>query len=316
MKPVIYSFTDFKPDQVARLRASAPNYDFILAQDSPLIPTERLIGVIGWKRALNQTLLSAPDLRWIQTISAGVDYLPWPEIDRRKILVSNGSGIHAQVITEHVLGIILGYERGLFGYQRAQREHQWLTNQFEPDDVAGKKLLIFGAGHIGRQLARQATALGLHVSGVNTRGEQQTDFEQMYTLTTVKKALVDFDIIVNILPLTPATTGYFNAAFFADLGSQAVFINVGRGRSVVTTDLVAALKRHQFSFAAADVFEQEPLTKDSPLWDVPNLMITPHVAGQVPHFRQKLFAIVQPNLAQFASKGTLLINQVDPQRGY
>lgn len=316
MKPVIYSFTNFKPDQVAQLQDSAPQFEIVLAQDSPLIPQDRLLGVIGWKKELSQTLLAAPHLKWIQSISAGVDYLPWPEINARHILVSNGSGIHAQVITEHVLAIILGYERGLFGYARAQREHQWLTNEFEPDDVAGKSLLIFGAGHIGQQLAQQATALGLHVSGVNTRGEARPNFEAMYTLSTVTSAIASFDFVVNIMPLTSATTGYFDQAFFSQMAPRAVFINVGRGPSVVINDLAAALQAGQLSFASADVFGTEPLPSSSQLWDLPNFLITPHIAGQVPHFRQKLFAIVQPNLASFAATGQLSVNQVDPRQGY
>lgn len=315
-KPVIYSFIDFKPEQQAQLRKIAPDYELVLASEQPEIPSQELAIVIGWRKDRAAEILAAPNLAWVQSISAGVDYLPLAEFAQRHILVSNGSGIHVNVISEHVLGVMLGRSRGLFAYQKDQAQQQWLPGSVPLTDLNDEKLLIFGAGHIGQMLAKRASALGITVYGVNTAGESRPGFQKMYTQETVGPAIKAATTIVNIMPLTPTTKYYFNRDFFAKMNPQASFINVGRGASVKTTDLVAALQAKQLAFAALDVFESEPLANTSPLWQMANVLITPHIAGQVPHFRQKLLQIVAPNLTSFVQEQQLTVNEIKPGHFY
>lgn len=315
-KPIIYSFVDFKPEQQAQLRKIAPHYDLVLASEQPEIPTEQLTIVIGWQKQRAAEIMAAPHLAWVQSISAGVDYLPLAELAQRQILVSNGSGIHVNVISEHVLGVMLGRSRGLFAYQKDQAQQQWLPGSVPLTDLSDEKLLIFGAGHIGQMLAKRASALGVTVYGVNTAGEARPGFQKMFTQQTVAPAIKAATTIVNIMPLTPSTKYYFNQEFFAQMNPQASFINVGRGASVKTSDLITALQEKQLAFAALDVFEQEPLVATSPLWQMPNVLITPHIAGQVPHFRQKLLQIVAPNLTSFVEQHQLNVNEIKPGHFY
>ncbi len=154
-----------------------------------------------------------------------------------------------------------------------------------------EKILIIGTGHIGKMIAKKVKALDMICYGINTSGHPAEGMEKTFSLKQLQEVLPEVDFVVNILPLTEETTGLFDQHLFEHFDSKAVFINVGRGASVKTQDLIQALNKQQLSFAALDVFEEEPLPQDHPLWKMDNVLITSHIAGLTPDFQKKLMSI-------------------------
>jgi phosphoglycerate dehydrogenase-like enzyme len=313
-KKIIYSTRPFRETFVEKIAALAPDYEFkteLQAGDFENVEIS-----LGWDSEHQDQLLQSPSLKWVQAISAGVDYLPLKQFAEKKILLSNGSGIHQDSIAEHVLGIIFGISRGLFQSSREQANHRWNPESIHYQSITDQNLLIIGTGHIGTRLAQKAASLGINVYGVNTTGHPAENIEKTYPLEQLKDILPNMDIVVNILPLTEKTHHLFNQELFQFFARQALFINVGRGASVKTDDLVTALSEQQFAFAALDVFEEEPLAEDHPLWDMENVLITPHIAGLTAHFQQKLMAIFLENLKEYTTRQMITRNNVDLNAGY
>lgn len=165
-------------------------------------------------------------------------------------------------------------------------------------------------------MAQQAATFGLECIGINTSGHPVEGFKETYPLEKLKEILPKATIVVNILPLTDQTKGLFDAKVFEAFDKEALFINVGRGPSVKTSDLIAALDDGQLAFAALDVFEEEPLAKDSPLWEREDVLITSHIAGQTPHFQTKFMDIFLTNLKSYVDKTELEVNEIDLNEGY
>ncbi|MGM9902887.1 MAG: phosphoglycerate dehydrogenase [Enterococcus sp.] len=313
-KKIIYSDRSFRQEFIDEINRLAPEYTFktkLEAEDLPQVEIS-----IGWNSMYQQELLAYNHLKWVQAISAGVDYLPLAQFSKKGILVSNASGIHVESISEHVMGIILGYSRGLFQAQRAQIEQTWLGSSVHYQAVENKKLLIIGTGHIGKMLAKKATVFGIECYGINTTGHPVDGFKKTYSIDQLKNVLPTADIVVNILPLTEQTNGLFNQDVFNVFASHALFINVGRGASVKTEDLIKALQQEKLAFAALDVFEEEPLSKESPLWGMENVLVTSHIAGQTSHFQKKLMAIFLNNLKTYVAEKELSMNEIDLSEGY
>lgn len=313
-KKIIYSDRSFRQEFIDEINRLAPEYTFktkLEAEDLPQVEIS-----IGWNSMYQQELLAYNHLKWVQAISAGVDYLPLAQFSKKGILVSNASGIHVESISEHVMGIILGYSRGLFQAQRAQIEQTWLGSSVHYQAVENKKLLIIGTGHIGKMLAKKATVFGIECYGINTTGHPVDGFKKTYSIDQLKNVLPTADIVVNILPLTEQTNGLFNQDVFNVFASHALFINVGRGASVKTEDLIKALQQEKLAFAALDVFEEEPLSKESPLWGMENVLVTSHIAGQTSHFQKKIMAIFLNNLKTYVAEKELSMNEIDLSEGY
>ncbi|MFD1432910.1 NAD(P)-dependent oxidoreductase [Lacticaseibacillus yichunensis] len=268
--------------------------------------------ILGWNDT-GRALVEGPNqVQFIQTMSAGVDYLPLKALAAQHILVANTAGIHAVPIAESVTGMMLAFARGLYPlaaqWETTARDRMWTA--------AGKTAVVFGTGHIGQAIAQHLDALGMTVNGVSRHGEAKPGFAQVATTESGRALCQNAQVIVNVMPLTPATHHYFDHSFFAHLTSHPLFINVGRGPSVDTAALIEALENHWVSGAALDVFEQEPLPADSGLWTRPDVLVTPHLSGTVEQLRQQVFNIFWPNLQQLMATGTLRKNQVDLAAGY
>lgn len=177
-------------------------------------------------------------------------------------------------------------------------------------------MLIVGTGKIGQQLSQSATSLGVEVYGINTSGHAVAGFLACHSQQELAKVIPDMDIVVAILPLTDQTYQLFQKSIFSQFKPQSLFINVGRGATVNTEDLIYALENGPISFAALDVFEEEPLAVTSPLWEMSNVLITPHLSGLTPNFRSKLAAIFLENLKGFVTDATLPINGIPLDKGY
>ena len=319
-KQIIYTTLNLRSQNLEKLQAIAPNFEFRSPETSV---TESEINqveiMLGWDPVLGQAILDsdAHSLKWIQANIAGVDSFDFKLLAEKGILLSNMSGIHAIPITETVLGMLLARYRGVADAILAQKQHKWIpASTVTYDQLYGKKMLIIGTGKIGQQLAMTSAAFGVEVSGVSRSGRQLNYFKTVYKQADITPHLAEFDIIVNILPLTKETAHYYNDAFFEQVKPGASFINVGRGPSVDTDALIRALKNGQLSFAGLDVFEEEPLPADHPLWDLDNVMITPHISGLVRHFQQKITEIYSENLTSYLTNQTLARNEVDLNAGY
>lgn len=314
-KPIIYLNRTFRPELIQQIKDTAPDYEIkekLTEADFPDVEIS-----LGWDKSLADFLLSEKsNLKWVQAISAGVDVLPLKNFSKRDILLSNASGIHAIAITEHVIGVILSFYRGLITSVQAQEQKRWIRKEVRYDQLSGKKMLIMGTGHIASRLAEAVKGLGVEVYGINRTSHPAEGFIETYAIKNHLKIVGEMDIVVNTMPLTDETAGLFNAVFFDAMKNSAIFINVGRGPSVNTKDLAQALLDHSICFASLDVFEEEPLSSDSPLWEIENLFITSHISGMSRNFQQKLLDIFLPNLKSYIAEGELTVNQIELSKGY
>ncbi|MDT2673499.1 phosphoglycerate dehydrogenase [Enterococcus dongliensis] len=313
-KPIIFLQRAFREEFIDKIHAIAPDY-----QVKTEITSEEAAAVeisVGWSEKFNELLLSTNQLKWVQSISAGIDSLPLAEFSTQNILLSNGSGIHALSISEHIIGVLLGYYRGLNQSVKNQEQQLWGQNTIHYDQLAGKNLLVVGTGHIGQQLSRSIHSLGVNVYGINTTGHPVEGFTETYSIKNLAKIVSGMDIVVGILPGTQETYHIFNSDIFEKMKQDAVFINVGRGDTVHTKELITALTEKSFAFAALDVFEEEPLSSDNPLWTLPNVLITPHISGLTVDFQNKFMQIFLANLKAYVTTNALSRNQVRLDRGY
>jgi phosphoglycerate dehydrogenase-like enzyme len=260
----------------------------------------------AWERARG--------LRWIQTASAGVDALLFPALAGSDVVVTNARGIFDAAIAEWVVGMLVLFAKNVLGVLDRQRRHEWLHELTEP--LSGKRLLVVGVGGIGRAVARDAAALGMRVRGVGrtTRAGDEL-FGVVFGRDELRDALGWADDVVNVLPGTPGTRHMFDAAAFAAMKRGARFLNVGRGSTVDEQALVDALRDGWLSGAALDVFEQEPLPEDSPLWDLPNVVVFPHMSGDYAGWRESVVELFLDNLGRYL-RGERLRNVVDKRLGY
>jgi phosphoglycerate dehydrogenase-like enzyme len=242
-----------------------------------------------------------------------------PAFAERGIVLTNMQKIAGPVMSEHVLALILGLTRGLATYIPAQKRGEW-ADEAVPESrmwsLEGKTLLVAGLGGIGSEVARRAQALGMNVIATRNTPREKPPYVSEQGLSTDLPAFVSrADVIVNALPLTPETKGVFGKKIFDGAKRGALFVNVGRGGTVVTADLIAALQDGRIGGAGLDVTDPEPLPADHPLWKVPNVIITPHVAAATDLGEEPRWLIARENLRRYASGGKLL-SEVDVKRGY
>lgn len=309
----------------AMLRAVAPGADVIGVTDEQtavsLVPGADVY-VGGCSRAIVE---AGTALKWIQVPSAGIEECTGlPGLTQRGVLVTNAQRLYGPPIAEHVTAMMLSLARGLPRYAIAQREGRWVPDSDSLGTVAGtgawtvegKTMLVVGLGGIGTEVARRAHALGMRVIATrNSRREGPEFVEYVGLADELTELAARADVVVSAVPLTPETTGMFDRAFFAAMKPTALFINVGRGGSVVTDDLVHALESGQIAGAGLDVTDPEPLPPGHPLWALPNVIVTPHVAAASDDLLQRLGLLVVENLRRYVA-GDRMLSVVDLARGY
>lgn len=316
MKQIILSGRPFRQEFIEEMQEINSNYDYRteIADDE----WSQVAITLGWNKDwVEKLLVPETNLKWVQSISAGVDYLPLKEFAKYGILLSNASGIHAHAIADHVLTTILMKLRGFVDAIQLQQRSEWASRaHFSYSYLHEQRILIVGTGRIGQQLAADLEALGVRPVGINTSGHPAPHFHEVYPDSELLNQAAKADFVVNILPLTDQTYHLYDASFFAQLQPTASFVNVGRGPSVDTSALIATLQAEQFAFAALDVFEEEPLPATSPLWTMSNVLVTPHISGLTPHFQKVFMEIFLANLKSYTSTHSLTRNEVDLSKGY
>lgn len=257
---------------------------------------------------------SARRVRWIQTVSAGVDTLLFPDLIASDVVVTNARGVFEEPIAEWVIGAMLAFTTGMHRSILDQRRREW-TRGRTVERLAGARLVVVGPGPIGRATARRAGALGMTVEMVGRRPRVDATFGDVVGVDRLHDALADADHVLDALPLTDETRGLFDERAFAAMPRRARFYNVGRGATVEESALVDALRGRTISGAALDVFETEPLPGGSPLWTMPNVIVSPHISGDAEGWEIQAVSIFVENARRFAA-GEPLANVIDKDAGY
>jgi phosphoglycerate dehydrogenase-like enzyme len=254
----------------------------------------------------------SPGLRWLQIHPAGAERPIYRELRSRGIKVTTASGATAMTVAHSVLGALIAVNRRFPLLADAQRRHAWEPRLGErsPRDLKGQRAVIVGLGPIGRNIAGLLQMLGMVSIGVRRTAGPQQPFEQVIAYEQLPEVLSRADWLILCCPASPLTRGLANAGVFAAMPKGSHFINVSRGEIAVQADVTAALQSGHLAGAYLDVFEKEPLDPASPLWDMPNVLISPHTASHSLGQNEAIFDIFLDNLARFRG-GQALRNDVD-----
>ncbi|MCJ8014390.1 D-2-hydroxyacid dehydrogenase [Paenibacillus sp. KQZ6P-2] len=312
------------PEQIHQIEEAAPGFKVIIKKKNELGPEQVKNAeiIVGWSKTIAEYVLQEDsNVKWVQTWSAGVDTLPLERLRDKGILLTNSSGVHAIPISESILAMMLSFSRQMHVAVRQQLKKKWQPNLTAPGlqtlgEINGKTLVIVGVGEIGRETARLAKAFGMRVIGVRRSDKPEPHVDQMYTMESLHEALGQGDYIVNVLPLTEETHHMFNAAAWNAAKKGACFINAGRGPTVDTSSLLEALNSGHISGAGLDVFEEEPLPAEHPLWEMEQVIITPHVAGSTDRYTERVVDIFTENVRAYAQGQKPPHNLVDYKRMY
>ena len=274
----------------------------------------------------------APGLRWLQLHSAGANHIQGHPIMDSDIEITTVSGIHATPIAEYVFASMLAHRWRVPMWTHCQRQGKWPAgrwNLYARPELRGTTLGIVGYGSIGREVGRLGRAFGMRVLALRRSTDRAKHGyavegtgdpagaipERFYSPDALHEMLSECDYVVVTLPLTPETTHFIGPAELRVLKPTAYLVNISRGAVIDEQALVQALRDGSIAGAGLDVFEQEPLPSESPLWDLENVLISPHVAGFTPHYNERATALFAQNLHRYLT-GEPLLNKVDKARGY
>lgn len=273
--------------------------------------------IAGWRNNdTDQWLETNHQLRWVQTWSAGINYLPLHSLEQKGIKLTNATGIHAYPISETIFAMLLSFTRKLPTYLKQQQAKVWDHADVNLE-LHGKTIAILGIGAIGKETAKIAKAFDMKVLGFRTKLEPYTYVDEMYTLDQLDEQLPHCDYVVVTLPLTDQTKHLFAAKQFDLMKETCFFVNIGRGPITVEKDLIEALQLNKIAGAGLDVFDVEPLPPTHPFWELENCIITPHSSGNTSKYDERMLDdIFLPNLQTYLEQSTLSKNMIDYKRGY
>ena len=306
--------------QLAAMQAVAPGVVVVAAPDRAAAAREAADADALIGECVAEVIQPATRLRWVQRMYAGVERcVAIPAFTERGIVLTNMQKVAGSVMAEHVMAFMFGLTRGFAAYLPAQARGEW-ADEAVPEsrmwEVKGRTMLVVGLGGIGTEVAKRAHALGMNVIATRNSGTDGPDYVAEVGLPD---KLLSFagraDVIVSTLPLTPQTQGLMDKAFFDAVKRGALFINVGRGATVVTGDLLAALNDGRVGGAGLDVTDPEPLPPEHPLWRAPNVIITPHVSASLEGNEAPRWLLARENLRRYVA-GDRLLSEVDVAKGY
>lgn len=270
------------------------------------------IAMWGFQNA--QPLLeAAPHVRWVHSLSDGVERLLTKDMMERPILLTNSHGIHDRSVAEHTMALLLGLSRNLPKAVRQQEAKIWERQRSV--SLFGKTIAIIGFGSIGRTIAQRAKVFETNILAVKKHLSVELFADKVYTTEQLDDVLPQADIVIAALPSTPDTDNFFGKKEFSLMKKTAFFINIARASIVDEPALIEALQNQYIAGAALDVFSKEPLPESHPFWTIDNVIMTPHVASFVPDFWDRLLLLLKDNFIAF-SKGESLFNEIDKKKGY
>lgn len=265
---------------------------------------------------------AARTLRWVHTPSAAVHQMLFPELIDSSVILTNSREVHGPVVAEHVVALMFALAKKIPQAALLQQKRIWgqetIWNEGpQPQEIAGATLGLIGVGSIGSRVARIASNLGMRVIAVREHPEKGTpdEVDEVFPVSELHQLLNQSDFVVIAAPLLAATEGLINAERLAHMKPSSYLINVGRGPQVDQAALIEALRTRQIAGAALDVFAREPLPPDSPLWDLDNLLITPHTAGLTAKLWHRHYDLFSENLRRYIA-GEPLLYVVDKHKGY
>ena len=310
----------FEEKHLKAIQAAAPSSEIIVARDKSdwEKKAEKSAGRVNVFFGMNpgqwQSKLSV--LHWAQQLGAGADWLgQYPDFIKSDIVLTNASGVHAIPISEHILGLMFALSRKIHFSVRNQMSRQW-ERRGRMGEIEGSVMGLLGLGAIGSKTAEKAKALGMKVLGLRRNPDQpDPHVDEMFGPDRLNDLLAGSDWVVITVAATPETNGMIGEAQLKAMKPSAHIINIARGKVIAENELIRALTEKRIAGAGLDVFEQEPLPEDSPLWEMKNVIITPHQAGSTPYYMDRLVDIFTQNLLRYQA-GEPLINVVDKRLGY
>ena len=295
-----YAQVAFAPDE-ARLGQELPDAEILL----------------GWDfrgRELASQWRHAHCLKWIHWCGAGVDAVLFDELIQSDVILTNAQGLFDRAMAEYVLGYMLMETKRFLDSWAFQQEREW-RYRLTPM-LAGQRAVIVGVGSIGREIAATLKAMGVRVTGVGRRARPADPvFERIDAQSNLLQAVSGVDWVIGVLPGTPETENIFSQPVFAAMPPNARFVNMGRGSAVDESALLRALEAGEIGGAMLDVFRDEPLPSSSPLWQAPNLIISPHISGDYAGFHRDMAQQFIANLSRYR-QGEELFNVVDKRLGF
>jgi phosphoglycerate dehydrogenase-like enzyme len=306
------------PDSdLAELQRVAGDAEIIHAQDEATARAHIADADAMYGTLTPELLAQARKLRWLQAPVAGVERYLFPDLAQSDIIVTNMAGIYSDQIADHAIMFLLMFARGMHIYFRRQLAHNW-QGGVPVIHVADQTLGVIGLGGIGTEVARRGHALGMRVIAVDAVPKSKPDFvDELWTIDKLDTLLGDSDFVVSCVPHTPETVKLITLPRLQQMKPTAYLINISRGVVVDLADLTYALQNGIIAGAALDVFEIEPLPADHPLWEMQNVLITPHMASNLdsPHIPARRIGVVRENLRRFLA-GEQLRNVIDKERWF
>ena len=307
---------------VDELRRDFPQHTFVDAWDGETLRRLLPDADIAFSAAIDRGAFSSlPRLRWVHSPAAGVGGMLGPELVASPVVLTSARGVRARAIAEHVLGVTIALARQLPLVIRRQAAHEWALDEIETSGrvirLEARRMAIVGLGSIGLEVARVAAPFGMRVSAVRRRVNLPLPplVEEVLPPERLLDLLARSDVVVLSAPLTADTHHLIGARALDRIKRGALLVNVGRGKLLDDDAVVAALEDGRLGGAALDVFTKEPLDPDSPYWNLPNVIVTPHVAGSMEDYWTPLVALFAENLRRFEA-GQQLLNVVDKSAGY
>jgi phosphoglycerate dehydrogenase-like enzyme len=293
----------------ARLAAELPQVEVVVAEDHQQAAAALADADGAFGRLPPDLLAVATKLRWLQANQAAPPAgFYYPAMAEHPLVATNFREIFNDHIGAHIMAFVLSFARGFQYYIPQQTRREWTKPPEDEGVVAlpGATMLIVGLGGIGAEAARLAAAFGMVVLGTDVRrGEPPEGVAELHRPEALDALLPRADFVVLTVPHTPATEGFFNREKFRRMKPGAFFINIGRGMTTKLDDLVVALRAGEIAGAGLDVYEQEPLPAEHPLWTMPGVLMTPHMAGYGPHLNERRYAIIRDNCRAMLEGGAL-----------
>lgn len=299
------------------LRTAAPGADFILLRndgawegdaataEAAYLSVDSLVS--GSAEVFERDFAKFAALRWVHTFSIGLDWPIFRTVFEAGVTLTNGAGTQSQPIAQYVILMMLYHAKGMANWLANQQEHRW--QRFASQELTGKTVALYGVGGIGSEVAKICKAMGMEVVGLRRRQEPVPFVDELLPPEKVNELCARADYLVICAPYTAATRGVIGREQFALMKPTAVLINVARGPLVEEGALVGALRDNRIAGAALDVFDQEPLPADHPLWDLPNVVISPHMSPSSPLHIVRGTRLFIENLRRYVV-GEALLNRI------
>ncbi|MGE7092355.1 D-2-hydroxyacid dehydrogenase [Lysinibacillus sp. NPDC048646] len=312
----IYFTFEPRPDLREPLLVEFPQVDFVFESGISIEELQKADVLVTYGEDLNEENIQyATKLKWIFVASAGVEKMPAQAIVDRGILVSNVRGIHKTPMAESMLAHILAIKRALPWMYEQQKKSEW-SKKGKQTELRDSTALILGPGAIGSEVGRLLQAFGVATVGCNRSGKEAPYMDVMVSFDKLLEALPQADIVISVLPKTTETTHLLNEEHFKAMKNNAIFMNFGRGNLVDENVLIQAIKADEIGYAVLDVFEQEPLVTNSPLWTLPNVIVSPHISSHSSRYVERSLNIFKSSLIKWLDGDTDLENVMDLSRGY